>query len=52
MHYVTSSRTWYDVTKYTRYLPGIFAEKVDFLKTMKLVVTGFLHEPLQFFCVM
>jgi exopolysaccharide biosynthesis predicted pyruvyltransferase EpsI len=24
----------------------MFTEKVDFLKTMKLVVTGFLHAPL------
>jgi hypothetical protein len=43
MHYVTSSHTWYDVTKYTWELQGIFTEKVDFLKTIKLVVTGFLN---------
>jgi hypothetical protein len=47
MHYVTSSHTWYDVTKHTRQLQGIFTKKVGFLKTIKLVITGFLHAPLQ-----
>jgi hypothetical protein len=38
MHYVTSSHTWYDVRKYTRYLQGMFTKKVDFLKTINLVI--------------
>jgi hypothetical protein len=46
MHYVTSSHTWYDVTKYTQQVQGIFTEKVDFLKIIKLALTGFLHAPL------